>query len=64
MKTLFVCIDETLDNPMNVGGSICAPRRSLWPGCALWLRRGLATVREIVQIAVRDESGKVRNGWI
>jgi hypothetical protein len=47
---------------MNVGGSICAPARSLWPGCALWLRRGLATVREIVQIAVRDESGKVRNG--
>jgi hypothetical protein len=34
MKTLFVCIDETLDNPMNVGGSICAPR----PFVVAWVR--------------------------
>jgi hypothetical protein len=64
MKTLFVCIDETLDNPMNVGGSICAPR----PFVVAWVR-AVAEARpryrrEIVQIAVRDESGKVRNGWI
>jgi|SRR5271166_735035 len=39
------------------------PVRSLWPWVrAVVLRRGLATVREIVQIAVRDESGKVRSG--
>ena len=64
MKTLFVCIDETLDNPMNVGGSICAPRPFVVAWVRAGLRRGLATVREIVQIAVRDENGKVRNGWI
>ena len=38
------------------------PARSLWPGCALWLRRGLATVAKLCRLRCATRAGRSAMG--